>query len=188
MKPWVAWLIAFAAVALLLEERWAGGVTAAIEAREDTLATGRARIHQANLAKVAARVPVATLRKRYRGFNVDSLLALPDTMVTLPRELLATADLLIVADSVALAADDSLDAAQADQLDVADRQIKDLTKRIRAPWLTASAAVFVRADPGLRAELELGVRGLVVRGVLEADTAGTQRRLEVGIRRTFRVF
>ena len=188
MKAWLPWLLVIAAVALLLEERWAGGVTAAIEARDDTLAAGRARIHQATLAKVAARIPVTTLRQRYRGFRVDSLLALPLAVLTVPRELLITADSLIGADSVALAADDSLEAAQGDQLEVAERQVGDLKKRIRAPWVTASAALFARLDPGLRGELELNVRGVVVRGVLEADTAGMRRRLEVGMRKSVRLF
>jgi hypothetical protein len=188
MKSWLPWLLAFCAVALLLEERWAGGVTASIEARDDTLEAGRARIRAARLTKVQTRAPLPSLRKRYRGFKVDSLLARTDSVVTVPRDLLVTADSLITADSVALAADDSLDAAQADQLDVADRQIHDLKKQIRRPWLTASAALFVRTEPGLRGELELGIKGLVVRGVLEADSAGMRRRLEVGVRRSVRLF
>jgi hypothetical protein len=190
VKTWLPWVLVLAVAVLLLEERWAGRVAARIEAREDTLESGRERIRRARLAKDRAREPIATLRRRYRTFNVDSVLASPDTVVCVPREQVATSHALIRADSVALEADDSLDAAQTDHIAVEDRQVADLRRLVRPPLLSASAGVFARLDPTVRFEAELAVRGipLIVRGVLEADTAGMQRRLEVGVRKTFRLF
>lgn len=188
----VPWVIAGALLVLFVQGECAGRVSSRIEAREDTLAVQRANGDRLRRQREEARKPVLILRPRWQSFGLDpaAISRGPDTLCV-PKTVILTADALIRADETLQAATDSLADSETEHAATAERQADDWKNVARSPWLTASAGAFARLNLAVRLEGELAAGRdwqVVVRGTLEADTAGTQRRLEVGVRRTFRLF
>lgn len=188
----VPWVVAGALLVLLAQGECAARTSASIEAREDTLAVQRANGDRLRRRRELARVPVTVLRTRWRSFDLDPVAIArgPDSLCV-PKTIILTADSLIKADESLQAVTDTLADSEGEHAATAERQAGAYKGLARKPWLSATVGALARLDPAVRLEGELAAGRdwqVVVRGVVEADTAGTQRRLEVGVRRTFRLF
>lgn len=188
----VPWVLAGALLVLVVQGECAARGNASIEAREDTLAAQRAEASHLRSLRSQLRPPTILYRDRWRGYHFDSLSIArgPDTLCV-PKVVILTADAALRADSALQVTTDSLADLESRHAATAERQASAWKSVARPPWLTSSIALLGSQAPSVRLEGELVAgRGwqVVLRGTLEADTAGSRRRLEAGIRKTFRLF